>query len=206
MGAIGGRERLNICTLYTASGCILPFCFSEGLIGSRFHNSLIKPCKGSRDTAILSLQELPSSLPQQSRACQQPSTPTTPEPPDIDNKTGGRISGLARMCARRCVRCEAGEKVQEWTPVPTPPPPRVELGLYLVAILSRGGIKTDFMRAWRGIQRGSCTERKMYDDPRCHSHDFWTALVTRSVLQRRWRIVSPVMHHKWNVARTHSRE
>lgn len=64
------------------------------------------------------------------------------------------------MCAHMRVSCEAGEKVQEWTLVPTPPPPRVELGLYQVAILSHSGIKTDFMRAWRGIQTGSCTERK----------------------------------------------
>lgn len=189
-------ETLNTCTLQ----CIWlypPPCFGEGLIGSRFHNSLITPSKGSQDTAILSLQELASSLPRQSSPCQQLSTPTTPELTDIDNKTGGRISGLAWMCAHMRVSLRLGEKVQEWTLIPTPPP-REEFCVHLVAILSHGGIKTDFMEAWRGIQRGSRTERKMYNDPRCHSHDFWTALVTHSVLQRRWRIVSLVMHHKCN--------
>lgn len=85
----------------------------------------------------------------------------------------------------------------EWTLISTPPP-REELGVHLVAILSQGGIKIDLMETWRGIQRGHRTKRKMYNDPRCHSHDFWTALVTCNVLQRRWRIVSLVMHHKCN--------
>ena len=64
------------------------------LIGGRFHYGLITPSKRSQDTAILSPQELPWSLPPHSSPCQQPSTPTTPEPTDIDNKTGGRISRL----------------------------------------------------------------------------------------------------------------
>lgn len=101
------------------------------------------------------------------------------------------------MCAHVHVSFRVGEKIQEWTLIPTITP-REQLSWHLVAILSHSGLKLDFMEAWRRIQRGSRTERKMYNDPRCHSHDFWTALVTRSVLQRRWRIVSLVMHHKCN--------
>lgn len=39
-------------------------------------------------------------------------------------------------------------------------PPRDKLGLHLLDILSRSGVKVDFTEAWRGIQRGSRTERK----------------------------------------------
>lgn len=66
------------------------------------------------------------------------------------------------------------------------------------------------MEAWGGIQRGCCTERKMCNDPRCHSLDCWTAQVTHTVLQERWRTVSlscitNVIPYG-NVAITHSRE
>jgi len=95
------------------------------------------------------------------------------------------------MCAHMRVSFRVGEKVQEWTL-------REGLSVHMVAILSQGGIKADFREAWRGIQRGRRTERKMYNDPCCQSHDFWTALVTCILLQRRLRIVSLVMHHKCN--------
>lgn len=83
--------------------------------------------------------------------------------------------------------------------------------MHLVAILSLGRIKTDFMEAWRRIQRGSSTERKMYNDPRCHRRDFWTALVSHTVLQRRGRelralscIINVIPYG--NVARAHTAE
>lgn len=96
--------------LYFALHLAIPSPLLQWRSDSGFHNSLITPSKGSQDTAFLSLQELPSSLPQQSSPCQHPSTPTTLEPTDIDNKTGGRISGLAWMCAHVRVSLRVGEK------------------------------------------------------------------------------------------------
>lgn len=63
------------------------------------------------------------------------------------------------MCAHMRVSLRAGEKVQEWTLIPSPPP-REGLSVHLVAILSRSRIKTDFTEAWGGIQRGRRTERR----------------------------------------------
>lgn len=53
---------------------------------------------------------------------------------------------------------------------------------------------------WTGLKRKQQHRwgKKACNDFCCHSHDFWTALVTHTVLPRRWRIVSLVMHHKCN--------
>lgn len=73
--------------------------------------------------------------------------------------------------------------------------------MYLRALLSCSGRK-DEGRFHGSVEKHTKgldgAERKMYNDPCCHSHDFWTALVTCRVLPRRWRIVRLVMHHECN--------
>lgn len=64
-------------------------------------------------------------------------------------------------------------------------------------LLFHGGIKSDFMEAWWGIQWGSCIERKLYkNDPRCHSHDFWLLTVC---CRRDGELSSLVMYHECNI-------
>lgn len=64
------------------------------------------------------------------------------------------------MCTHaHLVKKKKKKRVHEWTLIPAPPP-RDKLGLHLVDILFHSGIKVDFTETWRGIQRGSRTERK----------------------------------------------
>lgn len=65
------------------------------------------------------------------------------------------------MCTHACLvkKKKKKKKFYEWTLIPAPPP-RDKPGLHLVDTLFRSRIKVDFTEAWRGIQRGSRTERK----------------------------------------------
>lgn len=98
------------------------------------------------------------------------------------------------MCAHMRVSLRVGEKVQEWTFKSTQ---RSALGAPGSYALTRRD-KDRFLGGMERNTQSVAYKRKMYNDPHCHSHDFWTALVTHSVLQWRWRMVRLAMHHKCN--------
>lgn len=95
-----------------------------------------------------------------------------------------------------CVQVlRAVKKVQEWTLSPTSLPSK-ELSVYLLAELLLQRDESGLQEVMERNTESESSERKMYNDPRCHGYGFWTVLVTRVMLQRRLRTASPVMHHK----------